>query len=366
MMLNPQILTPYDIAGRSLSNRLAVAPMTRVSATETGHVTQEMTRYYERFAQGGFGLVITEGIYTDQKYSQGYPFQPGITDDQQAQAWRMVTDSIHAHQGAVFAQIMHAGALSQGNRFVDTPAAPSALRPKGEQMKFYHGVGQYPVPRAMTEEDIADAIEGFAQAAILAVRSANFDGIEIHGANGYLLDQFLTDYTNQRNDRWGGSVQARIHLTLEVIKAVRKAVGRVPVGVRISQSKVNDYTHKWVAGEQAAEVIFSSLSDAGVDFIHVTEFEAWKPAFPTSHNSLVSLSSRYAPQVTLIANGGLHTSEYASSVMEEGADIIAIGKAALANPDLPRRLARKEALNEFDASILEPVATIKSSELALS
>lgn len=365
-MPNPQTLTPYDIAGRLLRNRLAVAPMTRVSATETGHVTQEMARYYERFARGGFGLVITEGIYTDQKHSQGYPFQPGITDDQQAQAWRAVTDSIHAHHGAVFAQIMHAGALSQGNRFVDAPAAPSALRPKGEQMKFYYGEGQYPLPRAMKEEDIADAIEGFARAATLAIESANFDGIEIHGANGYLLDQFLTDYTNQRNDRWGGSVQARISLTLEVIKAVRKAVGTVPVGVRISQSKVNDYEHKWAEGEQAADVIFGSLNDAGVDFVHVTEHEAWKPAFPSGQSTLVSLSRRYAPQVTLIANGGLHTPEHASSVMEEGADIIAIGKAALANPDLPQRQARKEPLDEFDASILGPIANIKSSELTLA
>lgn len=365
-MLNPQTLTPYDIAGRLLKNRLAVAPMTRVSATETGHVTQEMARYYERFAQGGFGLVTTEGIYTDQKHSQGYPFQPGITDDQQAQAWRAVTDSIHAHQGAVFAQIMHAGALSQGNRFVDAPAAPSALRPKGEQMKFYYGEGQYPVPRAMTEEDIADAIEGFARAATLAIESANFDGIEIHSANGYLLDQFLTDYTNQRSDHWGGSVQARISLTLEVIKAVRKAVGTVPVGVRISQSKVNDYEHKWAEGEQAAEVIFGSLNDAGVDFVHVTEYEAWKPAFPSGQSTLVSLSRRYAPLVTLIANGGLHTPDHASSVMEDGADIIAIGKAALANPDLPQRLARKEPLDEFDASILGPIANIKSSELTLA
>ncbi len=366
MTLDSQILTPYDIAGCSLKNRLAVAPMTRVSATETGHVIQEMARYYERFAKGGFGLVITEGIYTDQKHSQGYPFQPGITDAQQAQAWRAVTDSIHAHQGSVFAQIMHAGALSQGNRFVDVPAAPSALRPKGEQMKFYYGEGRYPVPRAMTEEDIADAIEGFAQAATLAIEFANFDGIEIHGANGYLLDQFLTDYTNQRNDRWGGSVQARISLTLEVVKAVRKAVGMVPLGVRISQSKVNDYEHKWAEGEHAAEVIFGSLNDAGLGFIHVTEFEAWKPAFPAGRNSLVALARHYAPQVALIANGGLHTPEHASSVMKDGADIIAIGKAALANPDLPQRLASKEMLDEFDPSILGPIANIKSSELTLA
>lgn len=365
-MVTPRILTPYDIAGCSLTNRLAVAPMTRVSATETGHATPEMARYYERFAQGGFGLLITEGIYTDQKHSQGYPFQPGITDNEQAQAWRAVTDGIHKHQGMAFAQIMHAGALSQGNRFVEVPAAPSALRPKGEQMTFYYGEGQYPVPRVMTEEDIADAIHGFARAASLAINSAGFDGIEIHGANGYLLDQFLTDYTNRRSDRWGGTVQQRMGLMLEVVKAVRAAAGAVPVGVRISQSKVNDYEHKWAEGEHAAEVIFGSLSDAGVGFIHVTEFEAWQPAFPASHASLVALARRYAPQVALIANGGLHTSEHASAALDDGADIIAIGKAALANPDLPKRLANRESLDEFDASILGPIANIKSSELALA
>ena len=113
-------------------------------------------------------------------------------------------------------------------------------------MKVYYGEGQYPIPQAMTDEDIADAITGFAQAATLATRDAGFGGDEIHGVNGYLLDQFLTDYTNQREDRWGGNVHARLGLILEVIKAVRAAVGTLaPVGVRISQGKVNDHVHKW-------------------------------------------------------------------------------------------------------------------------
>lgn len=363
MPLNSKILTHHDIARCPLKNRLAVAPMTRVSATETGSATEEMARYYERFAQGGFGLVITEGIYTDRQYSQGYCHQPGMTDESQAHAWRRVTDAIHAHEGKVFAQVMHAGALSQGNRFTDVSAAPSALRPKGEQMKFYYGSGQYAIPQAMTDEDIADAIAGFARAATLASKQAGFDGIEIHGANGYLLDQFLTDYTNHRNDHWGGSVQARVRLIVDVVKAVRQAVGVLPVGVRISQGKVNDYGHKWVEGEQAAEVIFGSLSDAGVDFIHVTEFEAWKPAFSGGRQSLVALARRYAPAVSLIANGGLHSSTHAGTALKEGADVIAIGKAALANPDLPKKLSNAEPLDEFDTSILGPIANLKESEL---
>ncbi|RAI64779.1 NADH:flavin oxidoreductase [Pseudomonas fluorescens] len=359
-----KIITPFDIGHLKLRNRLAVAPMTRVSATESGNATETMASYYERFAKGGFGLVISEGIYTDQKFSQGYPFQPGLTNEEQASSWRSITHRVHRHQGAIFAQIMHAGALSQGNRFTHTSAAPSAIRPKGQQMKFYYGAGQYAVPAVMTDEDIADVIDGFASAATLATGAAGFDGIEIHGANGYLLDQFLTDYTNQRTDRWGGNVHNRISLTLEVIKAVRSATKNSPVGVRISQSKVNDYEHKWAQGEAAAEAIFGSLADIGVDFIHVTEFEALKPAFDGNEASLIQLARRYAPNVTIVANGGLHLPQLAEQAVIDGADIVALGKAALANPDYPTRLAENQLLNDFDASILGPIADIKCSELA--
>lgn len=360
---NSRILTPFDIKAVPLCNRLAVAPMTRVSAMQTGLATQRMVDYYARFAQGGFGLVITEGIYTDRQFAQGYPFQPGITDAQQSQAWRLVTDAIHGHGGVVFAQLMHAGALSQGNRFVDHTVAPSAIRPKGEQMRFYYGEGQYPLPREMTEEEIADAIAGFAQAAQRSVLEAGFDGIEIHGANGYLLDQFLTDASNQRNDRWGGDVRARLGLTLEVLKAVRAALDEVPLGVRISQGKVNDFTHKWAGAEADAEVIFGSLADAGVDFIHVTEFEAWQPAFADKRSSLVALARRFAPQVAVIANGGVRDAERAEAVMEEGADVVALGKVALANPDFPLRVMRGQETLAFDGEILGPIADIKDSEV---
>ncbi|MFJ2983250.1 MULTISPECIES: NADH:flavin oxidoreductase [unclassified Pseudomonas] len=361
-----KILTPHAIKGLDLRNRLAVAPMTRVSASETGHASADMARYYARFAQGGFGLVISEGIYTDQRYAQGYAFQPGITDTQQALAWRKVTERVHAHDGAMFAQLMHAGALSQGNRFSQQSVAPSAVRPKGEQMRFYYGEGHYHMPKAMSDEEIAEAIEGFALAATRAIGLAAFDGIEIHAANGYLLDQFLTDYANQRTDRWGGSTQNRIALTLEVVKAVRAAVGgAVPLGVRISQGKVNDFGHKWAQGEADAEVIFGALGDSALDFIHVTEFEAWQPAFDKGQASLVALARRFAPQVTIIANGGLHDDSRADSALIDGADMIALGKAALANPDYPQRLAAGQAIAEFDGVVLGPIADIKASELML-
>ena len=192
------IFAPIVINGHTVKNRLSVAPMTRITATQDGRATETMTRYYERFARGGFGTVITEGIYTDQAFSQGYVHQPGMTDEVQANAWKPVVSGIKAHGALAIAQIMHAGAISQGNRFRDTTVGPSAVQPKGEQMTFYHGKGRYALPVAMTEAQIADAITGFAESAGRAIEVAGFDAIEIHGANGYLLDQFLTDYANNR------------------------------------------------------------------------------------------------------------------------------------------------------------------------
>lgn len=361
--LDSRIVTPFDMGVLKLNNRMALAPMTRVSASESGNATPAMARYYERFARGGFGLVITEGIYTDRQYAQGYLNQPGITDSEQALAWREVVEAIHRHESAAIAQIMHAGALSQANRFVEQSAGPSAIRPKGEQMKFYYGEGAYRVPQAMSDEAVADAIEGFAQAAKRAVGIAGFDGVEIHGANGYLLDQFMTGYSNQREDRWGGDVRQRLSLTLEVIAAVKKVVGHSPVGVRISQGKVNDFQHKWAGGEHDAQTIFGSLADAGVDFIHVTEHQAWQPAFSGNEASLVTLARRYAPGVALIANGGVQDSSSVEQTLQAGADIVSVGKAALANPDLLQRLLEGRAPEPFDPSLLAPIAHVKDSEL---
>jgi len=140
---------------------------------------------------------------------------------------------------------MHAGALSQGNRFRSHGVAPSAVQPKGKQMTFYHGKGEYAVPHEISEEEIAQVVQGFVDSAVRAVRISGFDGIEIHGANGYLLDQFLTTHTNLRTDRWGGPVERRVGLLAEVLAAVKAAVGeQAPVGIRISQGKVNDFTRR--------------------------------------------------------------------------------------------------------------------------
>lgn len=360
------ILSRHDKNRISLKNLLAVAPMTRVSATPAGVPTATMRDYYARFAKGGFGLVITEGLYTDKAFAQGYLNQPGMADDEQARAWADITRDASGHGTLMFAQLMHAGALSQGNPFRLHTVAPSAVKPVGKQMTFYYGQGDYAEPVAITEAQIAEVIDGFVQSAVRAVRIAGFAGIEIHGANGYLLDQFLTAHTNLRQDRWGGKVENRVGLLVEVLAAVKAAVGaEVPVGIRISQGKVNDFTSKWPGREADARVIFTALADAGADFIHVTEFEAWQPAFEHGTDSLVALARRHAPDVTVIANGALHSLDNAADVLQQGADIIALGRGALANPDLPHLLEQGSALRAFDGAILGPIANVKDSELAL-
>lgn len=238
-------LEPFGLGSLPLRNRFAVAPMTRVSATPEGVPTAQMSEYYREYAAGGFGLIVTEGVYTDATHSQGYFGQPGMVTAAQIAGWRAVTDSAHEAGAAIVAQLMHAGAISQGNTLGFETIGPSAVVPRGQMMADYGGAGgPWSAPREMTVRDIDQVVTGFAVAAANA-RDAGFDGVEIHGANGYLLDQFLTDYTNLRTDEYGGPVRNRVRLIAQVLAAVRDAVGDFPVGVRLSQTKVNDFTYRW-------------------------------------------------------------------------------------------------------------------------
>lgn len=347
--------------GLRLANRLAVAPMTRVSATADGRATPQMVDYYEAYAAGGFGLVITEGVYTDQAHAQGYLFQPGLADDAQRDAWRPVVDRVHAHGARIVAQLMHAGALSQGNPHRATTKGPSAVLPRGQQMTFYRGAGPYRLPEAMTDQDIAAAVAGFAQAARRA-QQAGFDGVEIHGANGYLLDQFLTDYTNRRADRYGGSLENRLRLTVEVIQAVRQATEPgFTVGVRSSQGKVNDFTHKWPGAEADAAQIFRTLGAQPIDYLHTTEFEAWRPAFGAQGPSLAALARRHVP-VPVLANGSLHDPMAAAGMMaRDEADFVSLGRGALTHADWPARLRAGQQLERFDRELLAPIADLANA-----
>ena len=356
------LFSPLQLGSVTLPNRMAVAPMTRISASPDGRASERMASYYASFAEGGFGLVITEGSYTDKAHSQGYLNQPGLTDAEQVDAWGLVVDQVHAAGGKIIAQLMHAGALSQGNPFRDHTVGPSAVQPKGQQMTFYHGSGPYPLPREMTQDDIDIAVAGFAEAAANA-KAAGFDGVEIHGANGYLLDEFLTEGVNVRTDRYGGDAAQRLRLISEVVKAVRLAVGDAYLmGVRISQAKVNDYEHKWSAGEAEAEVIFGALGRLPIDYLHTTEFEAWQPAFAEGGPSLAALASRYSG-LTVLANGSLHDPGRAAEMAFRGhADIVTLGRGALTHADWPTRVRSKLGLEQFDGDILSPIADLANAD----
>lgn len=371
-----RLFDTVKLGNTTLDNRMGVAPMTRTSATPEGLATDQMVSYYTKFARGGFGVIITEGIYPDGKYGQGYFNQPGLINNEQMQAWKKVTDSVHQAGGKIFAQLMHAGALSQGNRFVTDTIGPSVVQPKGEQMKIYAGKGLFPLPKEATNEDITDVIKGFVNAAKYA-KEAGFDGVEIHGANGYILDQFLTDYVNQRTDEYGGSTENRVRLLVEAVKAVREAVGKdYTLGIRISQGKINDFHHKWAGKGKDAEIIFGQLGSSGIDYIHVTEYEAWQPAFPEGEGTsaldsafddqgatLAALAKRYG-KVPVIANGNLHDPIQANELIEKGeADVITIGRGALANGDWVNKVKNGESLEEFDPEkVLSPDAKIKDFE----
>ncbi|RZI53603.1 MAG: NADH:flavin oxidoreductase [Pseudonocardia sp.] len=360
-------LRPARIGVLGLANSLVVAPMTRVSANADGTPTTEMAEYYGEFAAGGFGLIITEGTYTDATHSQGYLNQPGLVSHRHVEGWRRVVDRVHDAGGRVFAQLMHAGALAQGNYYGAESIAPSPLAPRGEMLAEYGGAGRWPVPRAMRFDDITQVTLGFVSAARNAF-DAGFDGVEIHAANGYLLDQFLTDYTNHRTDSFGGDISGRIRLTEQIVREVRRAVGnRMTVGVRLSQTKVNDFTYRWPGGVSDAEAIFAAVAAARADYLHIASegrnfVETARMADGRTITQVAKQASKLLP---VIANGGMHDLEQAKTVLDGGhADLVSLGRGALANPDLPRRLALGAGVDDFDRfdhSMLEPVATIDNA-----
>jgi 2,4-dienoyl-CoA reductase-like NADH-dependent reductase (Old Yellow Enzyme family) len=358
------LFTPFDIGGARVCNRAALSPMTRISATHDGLVTDRNARYYTRFARGGFGLIITEGTYADTEYSQGYLNQPGLATPAHVQAWRPVVEAVHAQGAAIFAQIMHAGAQGQGNRYRHETVGPSAVAPRGAQLPIYRGSGPYPTPRALDIGEIPAIRRSFVSAARNA-QAAGFDGVEIHGANGYLIDQFLTDYLNRRQDNYGGNVNKRVRLAAEILDEVLQAVGsEIAVGIRISQTKVSDREHRWPGGTDDAETIFTALARVGTHFVHTTEYRALQPAFNADSETLAGLAKKFSG-LPVIANGQLEDPRASRTIMESGiADIVAIGKGALAHRDWPRRVSAGLAVSSApDPRTFSPLADIKDWEL---
>lgn len=356
----------YSLGGSTLRNRTVLAPMTRISADADGCVNGRMIQYYRRFAAGGFSLLITEGAYIDVAESQTYLNQPGMATEDHVKAWQKLVSAVHSEGSAIVAQLQHSGPQGQGNPYSDRLLSPSDIPARGEELKMYRGEGPYKKPEAASIEEIESIQQSFVEAALHA-REAGFDGVEIHGANGYLIDAFLTDYLNRRTDNYGGTPENRVRFATETVNKVRTAVGEdFIVGIRISQGKVSDAHHKWSGGVQEALTIFSQLAKSGVDYIHTTEWKANVPAFPKEDpRPLSALAKQVAPEITVIANGHIDTGEAADKLLELGyADLVSIGVAALSNPDWPNRVEYSEAVSRKTPSeLFGELAIIQNGEI---
>ncbi|MDO3387942.1 NADH:flavin oxidoreductase [Gilvimarinus sp. SDUM040013] len=341
------LFNSLKIKNVTIKNRTALAPMTRISTRGDGIPTEKMAQYYRRFAEGGFGLIITEGTYTDKHYAQAYPNQPGITCEKQRKGWEAVVKSTKKAGGKIILQLMHAGALSQ---HLSNTRSASAVPPIGSMMAGYsEKSGAFPTPHAMNGAEIDQAIEGFAKSAQRA-EEAGFDGVEIHGANGYLIDQFLSDYTNQREDMYGGDIQSRSHFLIETITNIRLVASPdFLVGVRVSQGKINDASYRWPGGVKDAEYLFPNIESAGADYIHFASAgKGFEHGSHTSDGVSLPQLAKLLCHIPVIANGSLHEhQEYSRIITERHADMIAIGKCALVNPDWPIKVEKNMNLEKF-------------------
>jgi 2,4-dienoyl-CoA reductase-like NADH-dependent reductase (Old Yellow Enzyme family) len=367
MNINPTLpslhtaLEGFMLKSMHLSNRLSVAPITRVSAQADGTPTREMLHYYRSFGEGGFGLIVSEGTYPGGPFSQSYAYQPGMATEQHQEGWQPLVEAVHRAGSAFILQLMHGGAISQYHPYT---IAPSPVRPKGEMMPNYFGQGPYPMPKAMSLEDIAQVTDAFVEAAKRA-QGAGFNGIEVHSANGYLLDQFITTYTNQREDHYGGSTHNRIRLSAQIVAAIKAAVSpSFIVGIRLFQTKVNDREYRWPDGRQEAEIFFSTLAQAGADYLHLaSEGRDWQAGEITEVDGIsLTQFARKLTGLPVVANGGMQDPARSAAFLSEGhADLVSLGRGAMANPDYPRRLASSRPLLSFEGGMVYPEATLDNT-----
>jgi len=336
------LFSPYTLGPLQLRNRMVMAPLTR-SRAEAGNVPSGMAvTYYGQRASAG--LIITEATQAGEG-GQGYVSTPGVHSPEQVARWKEVTDAVHRQGGLIFVQLWHVGRISHPVfRNGELPLAPSAIAPRGVQTYTPDGFQDIPAPRALETSEIAGIVEEFRQAAENA-RTAGFDGVEIHGANGYLLDQFLEDGTNQRTDDYGGSVENRARLLFEVIDAVAGVVGSDRVGVRLSPGGTfNDMCDSHP--QQTFSYVVQRLAGLNLAYLHLVE-----PAPPQGEHPMPDLSARYFRPMypgTIIVAGG-YTLERGNEVLREGtADLVAFGQLFIANPDLVERFRRHAPLNPPD------------------
>ncbi len=332
----PTLFTPVRLARQSLPNRVVMAPMTRNRAGR-GNVPGALNALY--YAQrASAGLIVTEGSQVSPR-GVGYPDTPGIHTDAQVEGWRRVTEAVHREGGRIFLQLWHVGRVSHPSVQAEggLPVAPSALAAEGA---LYTAAGPlpYPVPRALETDEVPGVVEEFAAGARNALR-AGFDGVELHGANGYLIDQFLRDGSNRRTDRYGGPVENRARFLLQVAAAVTDVWGGDRVGVRFSPgSPYNGMRDSDPAGTFGYAA--HALNRFGLAYLHLSE----ALGTPAPVAPLV----RRVFRGPLILNGGYDRAAADAAISSGAADLVAFGTAFIANPDLPARLAEDAPLGAPD------------------
>jgi N-ethylmaleimide reductase len=317
------LFEPYRLGDLTMPNRVVMAPMTRNRAT--GTVPQEMAAIHYA-ARATAGLIVSEATQVSP-HGQGYPNTPGIHTQEQVRGWRVVTDAVHRAGGHMFVQLSHVGRLSHSDYHGSPPVAPSAIKPVGF-VRTPKGSKPYETPWVPSTAEVATLVEEFGRAAPFA-KEAGFDGVEIHGASGFLIDQFLQSGTNQRTDRYGGSIENRLRFALEVVEAVAGVWEKSRIGFTVSPGG----SHKGIHDENPLET-FAALADAldksGLGYLHVIE----EPFNDVSPARLVREHFRG----TLISSGS-HTRDSAEEALQSGsADLIAFGRAFTANPDLAEKL----------------------------
>ena len=336
-----KLLSPVQVGPYTLRNRMVMAPMTRNRAGEGDAPTPLTATYYEQ--RSSAGLLVTEGSQVAPE-GMGYPNTPGIYSDLQVEGWKRVTEAVHGRDGRIFLQLWHVGRVSDPTLQPGgaLPVAPSAIPIQGS-FRGRGGTWPYATPRALGLAEIPRVIQQFTEGARRA-KEAGFDGVEIHGANGYLIDQFLRDGTNRREDIYGGSVENRARFLVEVTEAVAGVFGADRVGVRLSPTNgyndMSDSDPLATFGHAAG-----ALSPLGLAYLHVVAPGAWDPSTP-EHVIARTIRERFSGPLML--NGGFDR-ETGDRVIAEGlTDLVSFGTLFLANPDLPERFAAGASLNSPD------------------
>jgi len=336
------LFSPATLGTLTLQNHLVMAPLTRSRAT--GNIPNPlMAEYYAQ--RGTAGLIITEGT-SPSPNGLGYPRIPGIFSAEQIAGWRLVTDTVHVKGAKIFMQFMHCGRVAHP---LNLPAgarvlAPSAVAAAGDMYTDAEGMKQNAIPHAMTEADIRTTIEEYALGAKNAV-AAGFDGVELHGANGYLLEQFIRPNSNQRTDHYGGTIENRARFVLAVADAVIKAIGKGRVGIRLSPYGVFNDMPLYDGMEVDYSYLAQQLNARGLVYIHLVDHSPMgAPAVPDSIKKMF----RSAFKGKLILSGGYDAARAEKDLAEGKCDLVAAGRQFLANPDLVARWKNNSPLNPPD------------------